>query len=343
MNVEPLEAPSPYALKNLYPLSFESSEAIKNFRTVLHSASPLHSKLMIIVGPCSIHHHDAFITYATKLASLQTYVESHIQLVIRAYIEKPRTSFAWKGFVHQPSAVGAPSYIEGLHAARRLLVACAELKLPIATELLDPWLYYYFDDLISWGCIGARTSASQPHRQLASLCSFPVGFKNFTDGSLDAAIHGMLYSKQPQCVPGVSQEGKLAFFSSKGNLSPYLVLRGGSNCSNYDTSSILHAYASLDKKGLDPKIIIDCSHDNSKKNLEKQQEIFKELILKKTTEDLPILGVMLESFLQRGSQPISKNIAPDISITDPCLSFEETADLVEFAYKQLTHSPALFS
>jgi len=284
--------------------------------------------LVIILGPCSIHHEQSFLQYANKIACLQQEISSNILLVCRAYIEKPRSGFSWKGYLHQPDPHLPPCYKTGLHASRKLLVECAKLNIPLAMEFLDPLFYYYFDDLISWGCIGARNSASQPHRQLAALCSFPLGFKNTTEGSIETAINGMAVSLQPQHVAGINQQGQLSFFEAAGNPSPYLVLRGSKLSTNYDQSSIMNAYEILRSQHLPQKIIVDCSHDNSKKDLDKQEEIFKELVEKKFSEELPIIGVMLESFLKEGSQKISCTIDPFVSITDPCLSWEATRSLV---------------
>jgi len=267
---------------------------------------------------------------------LQREISSNILLVCRAYIEKPRSGFSWKGYLHQPNPSLPPCYKTGLHASRKLLVACAKLNVPLAMEFLDPFFYYYFDDLISWGCIGARTASSQPHRQLAALCPFAIGFKNTVEGNVEAAINGMSASYHPQPIAGIDQLGRLSFFDASGNPSPYLVLRGSRSSTNYDRATILNALADLHAENLPPKIVIDCSHGNSKKNIDKQKEIFEELMEKKIKDDLPIEGVMLESFFKRGCQGITANIDPYLSITDPCLSWDETRALINWVSNLLT-------
>lgn len=335
MDTKAYKAPTPGYLKKTYKLSSKNDHSIAKFRREIAQISYEDPRLLCIVGPCSIHHGPAFYEYAQKLSALQKKVEPCIRLVCRAYIEKPRTGFSWKGYLHQPNPQAPPCYLKGLHACRSLMIDSSNLNIPLAMEFVDPLFYYYFDDLISWGCIGARTSSSQPHRQLAALSSFACGFKNSIEGNIESAINGMIASSQKQMLAGISDKGHFCFYQGAGNPSPHLVLRGSLTSTNYDTYSVLKSYDLLKKNHLEPKIIIDCSHDNSKKNLEKQKEIFYELVEKKTEENLPIIGLMLESFLQRGSQQLSPAIDPYISLTDPCLGWEETQSMILWAYSRL--------
>lgn len=341
MKITACQAPTPRYLKKNYKLPFPAKQSVDLFRQTISDISPLDNRLLIILGPCSIHHEQSFLEYVKKVSSLQKEISPNILLVCRAYIEKPRSGFSWKGYLHQPDLTLPPCYEKGLHASRKLLVESAKLNIPLAMEILDPFFYYFFDDLISWGCIGARTSASQTHRQLAAICPFPVGFKNSVEGNIDAAINGMLASSKPQHIAGINQKGQLCFFQTSGNQSPFLVLRGNNISSNYDSAIIINAYETLRKKNLPPKIIVDCSHDNSKKNIDKQKQIFEELIEKRVLEDLPIIGVMLESFLKRGSQEISSTVDPYQSITDPCLGWEETRSLMLWASDLLNKKESL--
>ena len=324
---------SPKELKNELPLSKKAQSFIENQRNSFKSIEVDSKRLALLVGPCSVHDPDAFIEYATHLNELRKKVSKHFMIVCRAYIEKSRTAAGWKGFLYQPNPLLPPDLVQGLYLSRKLLCTLAEMEIPLAIEIVDPLMFYYFDDLMTWGCIGARSSTSLPHRAIASQGSIPFGFKNSLDGNWQSAINAMVVAKNPQFFLGLSQEGTVASVMSKGNSATQLVLRGGKRSTNYDKKSVEKAYLDLLAHKLSPEIIVDASHDNSKKNLELQQQIFSSLIKQKHKNNLPITAIMVESFIKKGSQTISPSMDPRISITDPCLDFVTTEMMITQAYE----------
>ena len=329
--------PSPCRIKTLFPLDPISRVVISKFREKAKNRllSPISKELYVFVGPCSIHEEKETLEYAEKLKELSNQLTS-ITPVMRAYIEKPRTVVGYKGALYQPDINQIENLEEGLLFTRRLLTKLANMNIPLAMEFVDPYLTPYFDDIISWGFIGARTSNSQIHRQIASAMDFPIGFKNTIDGNLDVAIDAMRAAKEPHTFFHITDEGKLCQKSSNGNSSTHLVLRGSTDRTNYDKDSLLFAYDAQDK--IKAPILIDCSHGNSKKDIEKQKDVFLE-IAEYSTEKIPLLGMMIESYLEKGSQSLDDpSYNPRVSITDPCLDFETTQDLLKYADKILSYA-----
>lgn len=257
---------------------------------------------------------------------------------MRTYIEKPRTTLGWKGFLYQPNLYEQPDIEQGLFLTRKLFLELTDLSIPLAMEFVDPASAYYFDDLITWGAIGARTSSSQIHRQIASYLPFPIGFKNTIDGNIDIPIQGMIAASSSQSFFGISQEGQLSSLTSTGNPWTHLILRGSEDTTNYDPFSVKNAFEKEISYGISTPILIDCSHGNSKKSILKQKEIFLEILEQNLDRDTPLLGMMLESFLKEGHQEMSSSIPLDmhLSITDPCLGWETTEELILWAHESLS-------
>jgi 3-deoxy-7-phosphoheptulonate synthase len=283
-------------------------------------------RLLVVVGPCSIHDPHAAMDYARRLAAIAPEVSDQLELVMRVYFEKPRTTIGWKGLINDPHIDGSYDVETGLRTARRLLLAINDLGLPAASEFLDPVVPQYIADLISWAAIGARTTESQTHREMASGLSMPVGFKNGTDGSLQIAIDAMLSSRHPHHFLGIDDLGAVSVVQTTGNEDGHVVLRGGRARTNYDAASIQQAAADLAKAGLPPVLMVDCSHANSGKQHAKQEEVWQNLIAQRLEGNPAIIGVMLESHLHEGSQPLTdpSNLKYGVSITDACLGWEVT-------------------
>ncbi len=284
-------------------------------------------RLLVITGPCSIHDPKSALEYAQRLLALRPQVEDELFLVMRVYFEKPRTTVGWKGLINDPHLDGSYEVDSGIRAARRLLLDINRLGMPAASEFLDPIVPQFIADLVTWAAIGARTTESQTHREMASGLSMPVGFKNGTDGSLQIAIDAMLSAKHPHHFLGIDQNGAVSVVRTTGNVDGHVVLRGGRARTNYDAASIADAGAQLRKAGLPDRLMVDCSHANSSKQHAKQEEVWQNLIAQKQAGCPPLIGVMLESHLHEGNQPIPKNLADlkyGVSLTDACLSWEAT-------------------
>lgn len=295
-------------------------------------------RLLLIVGPCSIHDVESGLEYAKNFKKLAESVKDRILLVMRAYFEKPRTSIGWKGLILDPHLDQSSDILTGLTMARQFLSKLIDMEIPTATELLDPITPQYIADLISWSAIGARTTQSQAHRQLASGLSMPLGFKNTTDGSIKTAIHAILAGQHPQTFMGINEEGRASYISTHGNPHCHIVLRGGLKKPNYDPKSIQLTEEELKTNNLQPSIMIDCSHDNSDKEHQKQIIVFNSAIKQIQKGNNNIKALMLESNLHAGNQPFpqqKENLKPGVSITDPCLDWETTLFLINFAYNAL--------
>ena len=284
-------------------------------------------RLLVITGPCSIHDPKSALEYARRLLALRPKVEDQLFLVMRVYFEKPRTTVGWKGLINDPHLDGSYEVDSGIRSARRLLVEINRLGMPSASEFLDPIVPQFIADLVTWAAIGARTTESQTHREMASGLSMPVGFKNGTDGSLQIAIDAMLSANHPHHFLGIDQNGAVSVVRTTGNTDGHVVLRGGRARTNYDAASIADAGAQLRKAGLPDGLMVDCSHANSSKQHAKQEEVWQDLITQRIAGTDPLIGVMLESHLHEGNQPIPKNLAElkyGVSLTDACLSWEAT-------------------
>ncbi len=290
-------------------------------------------RLLAIVGPCSIHNLDAAREYARRLQRLSDELSDALCLVMRVYFEKPRSSLGWKGFINDPYLNDTFHIEEGIRMARQFLVELAELGLPAATEVLEALMPQYIGDLIAWSVIGARTAEAQTHREIASGLSTPVGFKNATDGSLDAAINGMRSALGAHHFLGVTEEGLPAVFGTTGNPYPHIVLRGGHQ-PNHDAASIAACEAALRQAHLPVKIVVDCSHGNSGKQPERQGAVLRGLLAQIETGNRSICGFMLESHIEGGAQPMTGDLSrlrPGCSVTDPCIDWPTTEVLLREA------------
>lgn len=294
-------------------------------------------RLLVVIGPCSIHDLKAGREYAEKLAALSKEVGDRMLIVMRVYFEKPRTTVGWKGLIMDPKLDGTSDIPEGLRIARRLLLDIIELGLPTATELLDPITPQYIADLISWSAIGARTTESQTHRQMASGLSMPLGFKNGTDGGLDVAINAIKAASQPQTFLGIDNQGQANALTTKGNPHCHIVLRGGSHGPNYGADDVAQARQKLTSAGLIPAIMTDCSHANSSKDPGRQPEVFAEIV-RQSLIDPSVIGAMVESNLNFGSQSFPQPVADlnyGVSITDGCIDWETTEIMLRKAHADL--------
>ena len=328
--------PSPAVLRQRLPLNDALAARIHNdrnaIRAVLDSRDP---RLLVVVGPCSLHDPVAALEYAERLAALAPDVSDQLLLVMRAYVEKPRTTVGWKGLVYDPHLDGSGNMAEGLHLSRRLMLDILETGLPIATELLQPLAAGYFDDLLGWAAIGARTSESQIHRELVSGLDLPVGFKNGTDGGLGIACDAMRSAEHPHQHFGIDDLGHPALLQTRGNPDTHLVLRGGHGAPNYDAASVAAARRALEKQGIASRIMVDCSHANSGKDPLRQPAVLESVTEQRLAGDMSLRGVMLESHLFDGCQPLSGELRYGVSITDGCLGWTATEQMLRLAAQRL--------
>lgn len=331
---KPLMAPQ--QIRNLVPMTAESIE------TVLHSRKALGRILdrsdrrkFIIVGPCSIHDPKSALEYAAKLKILADEVSDTMILIMRTYFEKPRTTVGWKGLINDPNLDNSFAMNEGLTLSRQLLVSITSMGLPVATEALDPITPQYLAELISWTAIGARTTESQTHRELASGLSSPVGFKNNTDGNIDVAINAIKSAQEQHHFLGIDQSGMTSVVATRGNPHGHLILRGGKNGHNYDSESIERAAAALTSANLSDNIVIDCSHDNSNKDYRNQPAVFSTCIDHIVAGKNNIVGLMIESNINDGQQKLTPHLTYGVSITDGCIGFETTKEVIKSAHAKL--------
>ncbi len=292
-------------------------------RAILNGADP---RLLCIVGPCSIHDPAAAIDYAERLARLRATVSDRLYIIMRVYFEKPRTTIGWKGLISDPHMDDSCDMREGLTIARRLLLDINRIGLPAGTEILDPITPQYIADLIAWTAIGARTTESQTHREMASGLSMPVGFKNTVEGNLQPAVNAIQSARRPHSFLGITQEGMTAIVRTSGNPDTHAVLRGGT-APNYDARSIEECVRMLKKAGLEPRVMVDCSHAQTNKDYSRQPGVLAELVGQIRTGSRAIMGVMLESNIGAGNQPLRSDrsaLEYGVSITDPCIDWPTT-------------------
>jgi len=329
---------SPADIKNKLPIPDDAVKTVINGRHDIENIlTKKDNRLLVIAGPCSIHDTDAALEYADRMNQLKNRVKEKINLVMRVYFEKPRTTVGWKGLINDPSLDSSYNINKGLEKARSLLIEINRMGLPCATEILDPITPQYIAGLLSWVAIGARTTESQTHREMASGLSMPVGFKNTTDGSLDSAVNAMLAARSPQHFLGIDPEGYSSMVTTSGNTFGHIVLRGGLH-PNYDPLSIKKAMDKLDKKKLNNTILIDCSHDNSGQKHKGQPFVFKSVLDQRLDSNSSIIGMMLESNLFEGNQKYSNNfnkLQYGVSITDECISWSTTEKLILCAFEKL--------
>lgn len=333
----PLPAPS-LGISEL-PRSEEQSAFVAESRaTIRRILKGEDDRLLVIVGPCSIHDTKSGIEYAKRLKELSERVSERLFLVMRVYFEKPRTTVGWKGLIMDPDLDGSDDISKGLHVARQFLHEVIELGVPTATELLDPITPQYIADLICWSAIGARTSESQTHRQMASGLSMPIGFKNTVSGDLVAAVNAIGAASQPQTFLGVSEQGVASAVSTAGNPDCHVILRGGADGPNFDAQSVQQALDVLGKAGLPPYLMIDASHANCGKDDTRMPAVFEDIVAQRVAGNAGIIGAMLESHLVAGGQKFPQPIEQLVygqSITDKCIDWETTERLLVAANQQL--------
>jgi 3-deoxy-7-phosphoheptulonate synthase len=327
---------TPINLVNELPITPEVEQVVLSGREqvskILNGEDP---RLLLIVGPCSIHNEDLALEYARKLKELSDKLSDRLMIVMRVYFEKPRTTVGWKGLIYDPHLNDTFDIEAGLRTARSLLLKIGQMGMYGGTEFLDPVIPQYLAGLITWSTIGARTTESQIHRQMASGLSMPVGFKNGTDGNAQIAVDAMLSARSPHGFLGLDHQGRTALVRTTGNPDGHLVLRGGNQGPNFGSDSIAEAKARLEKAGVRSQMMVDCSHGNSNKDHTQQGAAFKDVIAQKAAGDRDIIGLMLESNLNEGNQKLCENPADlqyGVSITDACIGWAETEALLTWAY-----------
>lgn len=328
------ELMSPGELKEELPLTAGVKETILNAKTTIKNIlSGDDQRLLLIVGPCSIHDPDAALEYAYRLNLLREKYEERLFIIMRVYFEKPRTSLGWKGLINDPYLDGSCMVADGLYTARSLLLSITSIGLTAGMELLDPLVSHYVSDLASWVAIGARTSESQVHRELASSLDVPVGFKNSTDGSIDTAICSIISAANQHSFLDIDCNGKVCVTRTKGNQFGHLILRGSKNGPNYNENSIALCEEKLRMSNINPSIVVDCSHMNTGKNCYNQPNVWKEAIKIRKNGHRSIKGVMLESNIHEGNQSISGPLQYGVSITDECIGWDATEQLIDETYR----------
>ena len=324
--ITPIIAPAD--LRQVFPLSEESSEFVSASRSQIKNIIRNRDhRLMVVVGPCSIHDPKAALEYAGRLARLSEELSDQLFIVMRVYFEKPRTTIGWKGLINDPDMNETHQISKGLGIARNLLCEITRMMLPVATEMLDPITPEYLADHLTFGAIGARTTESQTHREMASGLSFPIGFKNGTDGNLQVALDAMNAALHTHSFLGINREGRTSIVRTTGNPDVHLVLRGGSRNPNYYPEDIKNAEESLEKSGLFPTMMVDCSHGNSNKDHLQQPMVLRSVLDQIAAGNRSITGVMIESNLEEGSQPIPTEMTRlkyGVSITDKCVDWATT-------------------
>lgn len=335
--------PTPRQLEEELPATESIRQMVWSTRDAISAMLRGHDRhrLVAVVGPCSIHDPDAALAYAEKLKKIADATRDHLLIVMRTYFEKPRTVIGWKGLISDPTLDGSSDIATGLSLARKVLLQINGLGLPCATEFLDTVVPHYLSDMVAWAAIGARTTESQVHRQMASGLSMPVGFKNSTDGSLQNAINAVLSARHAHTFLGINSDGMSAVVKTKGNQDAHIVLRGGASGPNYGADDILAAAEAVDNEGLVRGVMVDCSHDNSRKDHTKQGGVFTDVIQNFASGQRAILGVMLESNLLAGKQTWMQGVPLryGVSITDSCIAWDETERLLLHAAELLAQMP----
>ena len=342
-SISPLDPPSEYLAE--IPISKEVEDLVFKTRSeVADIVAGRDDRLLVITGPCSIHDEKAGREYAERLVKLADEVSDTVMVVMRVYFEKPRTTVGWKGLINDPNLDGTCNMAEGLRRARRFLMNVCELGMPCATEFLDPFTPQYIADLVSWGAIGARTAESQTHRQLASGLSMPIGFKNGTGGSIQLAVDGMIAAQAQHAFLGIDDAGAAAVVQTTGNEDCHIVLRGGSDGPNYDAENVASAQKALNDNGMSPNLVVDCSHANCNKDHNLQPVAFRDVLAQRAAGNSGIVGLMLESHLNAGNQSLNgdaSSLKYGVSITDPCVDWATTEELLREAARTLATRQAV--
>jgi 3-deoxy-7-phosphoheptulonate synthase len=340
LNVAALEPmPTPEEIKAKVPLSPAAAETVLQGRSTLQAIlDGRDPRIFVVAGPCSIHDPIAGLDYARRLKALADEVADSIYVVMRVYFEKPRTATGWKGYINDPYLDDSFRITEGMEKARQFLLAVNEVGLSAGTEALDPIAPQYYGDLVAWTAIGARTAESQTHREMASGLSSPVGFKNSTDGGLEAAVNGIISAANPHSFLGINGQGVTSIIRTRGNRYGHAVLRGGGGRPNYDTVSVSLAEKALAKAKLPANVVIDCSHANSWKNPEYQPLVMRDAVHQIREGNRSIVGLMVESFIEPGNQPIPADLSQlkyGCSVTDACVGWSTTEEMLRYAREVL--------
>lgn len=319
------EIPSPHDVLTEFPLGARRAERVARDRDeIADILAGRDDRLLVVVGPCSVHDPAAALDYASRLIKVADELSDRLKVVMRVYFEKPRTTIGWKGLINDPGMDGTFDVARGLRTARQLLLDVIDIGLPVGCEFLEPTSPQYIADAVAWGAIGARTTESQVHRQLASGLSMPVGFKNGTDGNVQVAVDGVKAAAAPHVFFGMDDLGRGALVSTTGNEDCHVILRGGTDGPNYDAVSVTAAAATLGKAGLPDRVVIDCSHANSGKDHIRQAQVAAE-VAQLVADGMPVSGVMLESFLVAGAQaPEARPLTYGQSVTDKCMDWATT-------------------
>jgi len=329
---------TPEELKKRFPLNSVLEKQIAASRqTISDIISGKDHRLLVVCGPCSIHDTEAALEYARKLKALSDQVSDQLYIVMRVYFEKPRTTVGWKGLINDPHMDNTFDMEKGLHIARQLLLNLVEMGLPLATEALDPNNPQYLGDLFSWSAIGARTTESQTHREMASGLSMPVGFKNGTDGSLGTAINAMRAAAMPHRFVGINQAGQVCLLQTQGNPDGHVILRGGKK-PNYGPEDVAQCEKEMQQAGLRPSLMIDCSHGNSNKDFRRQAGVAESAVAQIKDGNRSIMGLMLESHLNEGNQSSEQprsEMRYGVSVTDACINWETTETLLRDIHQDL--------
>lgn len=336
LGFEPLV--TPHQVLADFPLTDRARRTVVAGRRGIREAlAGKDDRLVIISGPCSIHDPDSALEYARRMATLRAELTDRFIIVMRAYFEKPRTTIGWKGFIYDPICDESYDINRGLRQARKILLEINSLGLACATEFLDPIVPQYTADLVSWAAIGARTTESQTHRQMASGLSMPVGFKNSTDGNIQGALDAMTAATHAHAFLGIDSLGQTSIVRTRGNPDVHIVLRGGGGKQNYSKAHIAFASALLEEATRNPRaILVDCSHANSNRDFRRQPAIFRDILEQAAAGEHSILGAMIESHLVEGSQSIGRELVYGQSITDGCIGWEKTEELLREGYALLS-------
>ena len=337
-SIEPL--PTPVEFIEKFPITPQIAQLVSDGREeIARILRGEGDRLLVIAGPCSIHDVESGLEYATRLKKLADAVQDRILVVMRVYFEKPRTTVGWKGLIYDPQLNGSFDITTGLGMAREFLLRVSDLGLLSAIEFVDPITPQYIADLISWAAIGARTAESQTHRQMASGLSMPVGLKNGTGGSVQLAVDGVVAAQAKQAFLGVDANGRASTVVTKGNPDCHIVLRGGSRGPNYDADSVADAVDRLQRAGVSTQLVVDCSHANCGRDYTKERVAFFDVLDQRISGNSNLVGVMLESHLNEGNQRLDEsnpgNLSYGVSITDPCINWEETEELLTSAHQKL--------
>ena len=337
-SIEPL--PTPVEFIEKFPITPQVAQLVADGREeIARILRGEGDRLLVIAGPCSIHDVESGLEYATRLKKLADAVQDRILVVMRVYFEKPRTTVGWKGLIYDPQLNGSFDITTGLGMAREFLLRVSDLGLLSAIEFVDPITPQYIADLISWAAIGARTAESQTHRQMASGLSMPVGLKNGTGGSVQLAVDGVVAAQAKQAFLGVDANGRASTVVTKGNPDCHIVLRGGSRGPNYDADSVADAVDRLQRAGVSTQLVVDCSHANCGRDYTKERVAFFDVLDQRISGNSNLVGVMLESHLNEGNQRLDESnpgsLSYGVSITDPCINWEETVELLTSAHQKL--------